>query len=298
MRGLVFVVLAACGSDHTTQTAIDAGADDDPLTITDPPPASGSLDDLHARIIVKRCSGQPGLCHNGQFEPNLSTPAMTYAYLVNRPGIENQVELRVNPAHPETSLLIDKLRNRNGVSTQMPLGAEPLAEEDIAAIEAWIAGGALRAPGAAPPKILNNPPKRPEIAVFDDTGRRLDGSGPVTIAVGQHVVFRHSVQDFETPDSAIPFAGVALFNSSNGQVVFGTSTTAQTAFDASGPMGIKDQLDFKFDFTVPSTLTIQTNGVNADVPAAGQSLTMIAFYIDGQTPPIPAFDTGPTVVIQ
>ena len=62
-----------------------------------------------------------------------STPAMTYAYLVERPGLEKDNLLRVKPGDPAASLLIDKLRDRNGVATQMPLGAEPLPEADIAA---------------------------------------------------------------------------------------------------------------------------------------------------------------------
>jgi hypothetical protein len=298
---LIFVALVACGNDHAVTSTVDGGTDDDPLASITDTPAPGSLDDLHARIIVKRCSGQPGLCHNGQFEPNLSTPAMTYAYLVNRPGIENQTELRANPGHPESSLLIDKLRNRNGVSTQMPLGAEPLAEEDIAAIEAWIAGGALRAPGDAPAPVLNNPPKRPEIAVFDTSGTRLDGAGPVHVSVGQTVVLRHTVQDFETPDASIPFAGVALFGAGNNQVILGTGQNkgiGQTVFDVNGPMGIKDKLDFKFSFTIPATLPITNNGVDSTMPASGAILTVLAFYIDGQMPPSAAFDTGPQMEIQ
>src|SRR6185295_7872480 len=87
---------AACGNDRAPPPG-DAGTpDDDPLAVGDTPPA-GSLDDLHQRIIAKRCSGQPGLCHNGQFEPNLSTPALSYAYVVNRPGIEKATRLRVKP---------------------------------------------------------------------------------------------------------------------------------------------------------------------------------------------------------
>ena len=299
---LAIVMLAACGSDHATTATADAAVDDDPLTITDPPPATGSLDDLHARIIAKRCSGQPGLCHNGQFEPNLSTPAMTYAYLVDRPSLENPTEVRANPGHPENSLLIDKLRNRNGVSTQMPLGAEPLAEDDIASIEAWIAGGALRAPNDPPAPVLNNPPKRPQIAIFDSAGKRLDGTGPVNVTVGQALVLRHSVQDFETPDAQIPFGGVILTTSDNRDVVLATGnspTLGQTHYDPNGPMGIKDQLDFEFAFTVPATLTLQDNsGADAQVPASGLSLTLLALYIDGATPPIATFDTGPMMVIQ
>ena len=176
-----FVLLAACGNDQAREHETDAGVDPDPLAVVSTAPA-GSLDELHERVIAKRCSGQPGLCHNGQFEPNLSTPALTYAYVVNRPGIEKSDRLRVKPGDPAGSLLIDKIRNRGGVATQMPLGAEPLDEADIKAIEAWITAGALRAPGAAPAPILNNPPKRPQLAIFSSTGVRLDGVGPVTVA--------------------------------------------------------------------------------------------------------------------
>ena len=148
MRALALVVaLAACGNDRAAPPEVDGDDGDDPLAVTDTP-APGSLDDLHQRIIAKRCSGQPGLCHNGQFEPNLSTPAMTYAYVVSRPALEKPDQLRVVPGDPSRSVLIDKLRNR-GVATQMPLGAEPLAEADIAALEAWIRGGALRAPACS-----------------------------------------------------------------------------------------------------------------------------------------------------
>ena len=71
--------LAACGTDRAAPPSTDPGPDDDdPLAVT-VTPAAGSLDELHQRVIGARCSGQPGLCHNGQFEPNLSTPAMTYA---------------------------------------------------------------------------------------------------------------------------------------------------------------------------------------------------------------------------
>src|SRR5207237_9635970 len=94
------------------------------------------------------------------------------------------------------------------VSTQMPLGAEPLGETDIQAIEGWITAGALRAPGADPAPALNNPPKRPEIAIFDSTGKRLDGTGPISIAVGTQLVLRHTVQDFETPDAHIPISAL------------------------------------------------------------------------------------------
>src|SRR4029077_13755026 len=134
-RLCLIVVIAACGNDRGVQSSgPDAAVGPERLDIPKPPPAT-SFDDLQSRTIVKRCSGQPGLCHNGQFEPNLSTAGMTYSYVVNRPAIEKWGTLRVKPGDAASSFFIDKLRNR-GVATQMPLGADPLVEADIQAIEA------------------------------------------------------------------------------------------------------------------------------------------------------------------
>ena len=91
----LIMLFGACGNDHAEPATADAGSDDDPLAVSYTPPA-GSLDDLHQRIIGKRCSGQPGLCHNGQFEPNLSTPAMTSELTAYgaRPGLLVQEVMR------------------------------------------------------------------------------------------------------------------------------------------------------------------------------------------------------------
>src|SRR5436190_22613358 len=105
------VTLIACGSDGDSTPPPDAAVDRDPLDLQSTA-AVGSLDELHERIISQRCSGQPGLCHNGQFEPNLSTPALMFSYVVNRPGIEKQDHFRVKPGDSASSLIIDKLRNR------------------------------------------------------------------------------------------------------------------------------------------------------------------------------------------
>jgi len=302
MRRLVYIVLlAGCGGDPTTPSN-DAAVDPDPLDITSTA-APGSLDDLHERVIAKRCSGQPGLCHNGQFEPNLSTPGLMYAYVVNRPGIEKPDRLRVAPGGSAASLLVDKLRNRNGVATQMPLGAEPLVEDDIKAIEAWIDAGALRAPGADPAPNLNNPPKRPEIAIFNNSGTRLDGTGPITVSNNATLVLRHSVQDFETPDSAIPFAAVILGIPDGRNVVLNAASTdsaqiGQTTFDASGPQGKGDQLDFKLSWTITPTLSVvdPATKIRSNVAASGQTITVLVVYIDGSTPGIVALDTSTTTI--
>jgi hypothetical protein len=308
MRAWPAVVLAlaalaspACGNDRATAMVDDPAPDDDPLAVRETP-AAGSLDDLHQRVIAKRCSGQPGLCHNGQFEPNLSTPALTYAYLVGRPSLEKTDRLRVRAGDPDHSLLIDKLRNRNGVSTQMPLGADPLLEADIQALEAWITGGALRAPGATPAPVLNNPPHRPEIAIFDATGTRLDGGAAIHVAVGATLTLRHSVQDFETPDDAIPFAAVVLGTGDGRNVVLeptsGSPQVGRTAYDAAGPISKGDRLDYLRNWTVPATLTLYNprDKTTADVSPHGVTLSLAAIYIDSASPAIAAFDTSATQI--
>lgn len=290
---------AACGVDTEPPAGPQLTDDPDPLDVT-AAAAPGSLDDLHARIIDKRCSGQPGLCHNGQFEPNLSTPALTYAYLVNRPALEKPGLLRVAPGAAARSLFIDKIRNRNGVSTQMPLGAEPLAEEDIAALERWIDDGALRAPGAAPAPALNNPPRRPQIAIFGGA-TRLDGAGPINVAAGTTLTLRHSVSDFETPDANIPFAAVILQAADGRNVVIASGSdphVGQTTYDPAGPMGQGDQLDYRRDWTIGSTLELYTPSTmqRQTVAAAGQSITVIAVYLDSTPQGIVALDSSPSKI--
>jgi hypothetical protein len=280
---LVVVMLAACGGGSDEDPIIPTD-DPDPLEVTTTPQA-GSLDELHSRIIAKRCSGQPGLCHNGQFEPNLSTPGLTYAYLVNRPGIEKPNLLRVKPGNAAQSLFIDKIRNRNGVATQMPLGAEPLPEEDMAALEKWIDDGALRGPGAAPAPNLNNPPKRPQIGIFNTSGTRLDGVGPVTAAIGTTLVLRHTTQDFETADTAIPFSAFILAIADGRNVVIATGNdphVGPSTYEATGPMGQGDQFNRRRDWTIPAQLQVRNDqGQLATVPASGQTITVLAIYLDG-----------------
>lgn len=292
--------MVACGNDGDSPPP-DVDPDPDPLDLQSTAEV-GSLDELHERIISQRCSGQAGLCHNGQFEPNLSTPALMFSYLVNRPGIEAN-RLRVKPGDSAASLFIDKLRNRNGVLSQMPLGAEPLEEADIAAIEKWIDDGALRAPGADPAPVLNNPPRRPEIAIFNTGGTRLDGTGPISVTPGSTLVLRHTVQDFETADNAIPFAAVILGLGDGTNVVLNANPTDQqlgvTTFDASGPQGKGDQLNYRFTWNVPAGPNMQVRnqaGVITSVPMSGVTLTPAVVYIDGATPGIVALDFSTTTI--
>lgn len=296
------LALAACGGELDVDgDHVDASVDPDPLAV-DRPPAPGSFDELHRTVIAPRCSGQPGLCHNGQFEPNLSTPGNAYAYLVNRPALEKPTLLRVKPGDAAGSVLIDKLRGRD-VATRMPLGADPLAEAEIAAVEAWIEGGALREPGASPPVSLNNPPRRPEIAVYSAAGVRLDSAGPVTVAVGTTITLRHSVRDFETADTAIPFGAFVLQAPDGRSVVLNPGAPQDphvgvTTYDAAGPMGTGDLLNFRRTWTVPASVGLydETTGQTQNVAAAGLTLTIICAYIDQAQDGIGAIEISATPI--
>ena len=301
MRAAVLLfagVLAACGSDLDVDgDHVDASVDPDPLAV-DEPPQPGSFDEIHRTIIAPRCSGQPGLCHNGQFEPNLSTPGNAYAYLVGRPSLEKPASLRVKPGDAATSVLIDKLRGRD-VATRMPLGADPLADAEIAAVEAWIEAGALREPGAAPPPVLNTPPRRPEIAVFDAAGTRLDTAGPVTVSPGATITLRHSVRDFETPDNAIPFGAFVLQAPDGRSVVLNPGAPQDphvgvTSYDAAGPMGTGDVLNYRRTWTIPASIALydEQTMTQATVPASGLTLTIICAYIDAAQDGIATIEIG------
>jgi len=263
-----------------------AGADSeaDPLAVPDLA-EPGSLDALQREVILPSCAGQAGLCHHGQFEPNLSTAALTYENLVLRPSLERNDQARVVPGDPAGSLLIDKLRDREVIS-RMPLGAEPLAEEDIAAIEAWIQAGALRRPGAAPAPVLNNPPAQPELALFDATGVRLDGAGQVLVHPGDTLTLRMSVEDFETPDDAMFLTGFELLTADNRAVLLVPANgsdgyIAYGEYDAAAPDGIGDKLSYRADFTFTDPLVlVGDDGEMTEVPAAGLALTPLVFYAD------------------
>src|SRR4029077_5684377 len=105
------------------------------------------------------------------------------------------------------------------------------------------------------------PPKRPEIGIYNATGTRLDGSGPVTVAAGTPLVLRHSVQDLETTHSQIPFAGFVLIAADGRNVALNPANTGdpslgQSAYDPAAPMGITHLLDFKRAWTVPASLPL------------------------------------------
>src|SRR5213075_2175453 len=95
--GMLSALGCACGCAMDVDAGGKAKTDskeDDPLAVT-AEVAPGSLDDIHRTIVARSCAAQPGLCHSGQFEPNLSTPALMYENLARRPSLERIKQLRV-----------------------------------------------------------------------------------------------------------------------------------------------------------------------------------------------------------
>lgn len=260
------------------------GGEDDPLAVPDTA-APGSLDYLHREVIQRSCAGQQGLCHHGQFEPNLSTPALTYENLVLRPSLEKNKRARVVPGDPAASFLMDKLRNLDVIS-RMPLGAEPLSEENLAAIEAWILEGAPRRPGDPPAPVLNNPPAKPEIAIFDASGTRLDGADQVVVHPGDTLTLRMSVHDFETEDADIAFAGFELAAPDDRSLLLEPALGAEGKvaygeYDANAPDGRGDKLNYRLDVTIGDTVTlVGEDGEMTQAPSEGLTLTPVFFYAD------------------
>lgn len=280
--GILLASSSACARDVTAGGAPpSAMVDPDPLDVAADAP-KGSLDALHRDVLVKSCAAQPGLCHSGQFEPNLSTPALAYENLVLRPSLEHPKQHRVLPGHPEKSLLVDKLRD-HAVISRMPLGAAPLPEASIQAVESWIETGALRAPGAAPAPVLDNPPDAPRIGVFGADGARV--AAPVQ--ADEPLTLRMTVKDFETADADMVAAGFYLYADDGRMLMLqaeqGYSGYLQATYAPAGaPVDKNDPMSWKVDVTIPKIVPLSSDGKKIDyAPSAGMKLTVFAAYADG-----------------
>jgi hypothetical protein len=96
--------------------------------------------------LVPRCA--TSACHGGSVPP--AAPALdanlAWSAMVGVPSQQASGTNLVEPFAPERSYLVMKLRgtaaDAGGLATLMPIGDAALDEDEIAAIEAWIALGA------------------------------------------------------------------------------------------------------------------------------------------------------------
>ena len=106
---------------------------------------------LHSRIFVASCTFDA--CHSGD-RPKEGLNALDadtfYGTTVDAPSLQRPELMRIEPAHPERSYLVNKLRGIDMAamdstgsqeSVRMP-PEQPLCEEKIELIEQWISAGA------------------------------------------------------------------------------------------------------------------------------------------------------------
>lgn len=103
---------------------------------------------LEEKLFVPRCNTSG--CHDaggkaGQLD---LTPGKAFAQLVNRPalnvGASDDALLRVKPGDPDHSFLVLKLRDHVPVAygVRMPANGAPPTADELAAVAAWVEGGA------------------------------------------------------------------------------------------------------------------------------------------------------------
>jgi len=125
-----------CGSPAVGDPVPDAGS-------TGPTP---KLSTITANVFAPTCATIG--CHTGNppvRAPDSLDPPLVYR-LVGKPSLQVPAMPIVDPGNAGHSYLVQKIEGTaasvGGVATRMPLGSAPLADDDIAAIQAWIQAGA------------------------------------------------------------------------------------------------------------------------------------------------------------
>jgi mono/diheme cytochrome c family protein len=128
---LIGLVLGCSGGDKTA-------SENEPVKPSTPAPSSNTpkSDAVNFAMIQptmqQKCIG----CH-GDTNPKEGLSLTSYANVM-KGGEHGPV---VIPGDPDNSRLVQALRGSHGIM-RMPAKADPLPEETIAAVEAWIRGGA------------------------------------------------------------------------------------------------------------------------------------------------------------
>lgn len=143
---LAFLVIAASllGCDiETYDEAVARTQGTSPPPPPPPPPAFGAIfSEIQASVFTPTCATSN--CHAGAgASAGLSLEdASSYAMLVGIASSQDGGILRVAPADPDNSYLIQKLEGTAGTGVQMPIGAAALPQSSIDVIRQWITDGA------------------------------------------------------------------------------------------------------------------------------------------------------------
>ena len=107
-------------------------------------PLEPRLASITAVILVPRCAS--GACHSGTsgVPVDLSTADAAFASMVNAVSTQTDAMPVVAPFEPERSYLMLRLDDLAGGAGVMPppSAGEPLTDEELAAVQDWIANGA------------------------------------------------------------------------------------------------------------------------------------------------------------
>ena len=142
--GVLAILVSGCGSGRTITTGVGP-------SISPPDGSAGGTPtiDFETQVqpIFDRNCAFSG-CHASDTASGglVLDAGLSYANLVNVESTEVAPDLRVAPGNSAASYLIEKLTRaqpRGGL--QMPLGAGPLPDNEIAVIRMWIDEGALAA---------------------------------------------------------------------------------------------------------------------------------------------------------
>ena len=95
-------------------------------------------------ILAASCGGGRNGCHVTGMAAGLAMPDATAAHaaLVGAASAKCAGELLVAPGDADQSVLVTVLEGGSDCVNAMPLGRDPLSEEDIATIRGWIDAGA------------------------------------------------------------------------------------------------------------------------------------------------------------
>ncbi len=103
---------------------------------------SPPLSEIEQSVFTRSCAFSS--CHGSGVSPagGLSLAGSTYERLVNVKSSLASEKLRVVPSAPDSSFLFEKIaQDKPSAGKRMPPG-QPLGEDDIAKIRAWIEAGA------------------------------------------------------------------------------------------------------------------------------------------------------------
>ncbi len=107
-----------------------------------PPEPTATFTEIQDTIFTPSCATSG--CHSGSNPPdglNLSA-GLAYSNIVNVASVQMSNLFRIEPGDPDNSYLVRKVQGTGIVADRMPLGAEPLTQDQIDLIRQWVSDGA------------------------------------------------------------------------------------------------------------------------------------------------------------